>query len=216
MRKVVAILMLTVALAAGWDYYQRRERREIFGPGFELRHGQLVKAAFAHDLRLSSYKVGDEIYFKALPTIPVGSTAISDGVLTDALLIAQVVNSGYSDTLHSQALIFKFTDVQLPGGRRYQFKGSIFSEDDPARMREAPILGSFVGMEFGPLAIIGGFFVGTAVPYYYGRHFEAPSCYALRDVGAGSSVYVKVHYADYIPFDLRQQKMQSAQLRKEK
>ncbi len=203
MQKLVTWTILTLALLAGWDFYQRREKRAILGPGYELRHGQLIKVRLIQDFLVNSAMVDSDIKFRVFPETSLGSTAIGDGILTDALLVARVVKQGHSQTLAHQSVIFEFREVRLPGGQRVNFKGSIYSPDDPAHMGEAPIIGSFVGMEYGPIGIVGGFLLGTVLPHYYGQRYAAPQCYAVRDVKVSEDILIKVHYADYIPFKLR-------------
>lgn len=203
MKKLITLVLLIVALIAGWDYYRRYELRQKLGPGVQLAHGHVIEAEIERDLVLSQLKSGDEISFRAKTQMPIGTTAVGDSFLMDAHLIARVTRKSQSEALHKNVVMFAFQKVCLPGGC-YKLKGMLYDSADPMHDREAPMIGSFVGMEFGPVGIIGGFLLGIVVPYYYGMHFDAPECYVFDDMGAGSKVSIKLHYADYIPFNLRQ------------
>lgn len=203
MRSVITFLLIGAALWLGWDFYQRRALRAQAGPGYELRHGQLLKVRLTRALRVEELKPGDELRFEAQPASAAGSTAIGDGILTGTVAVARVSQCGWSKTLGHQAALFEFRELRWPSRRRALFKASVHSEDDPAYQRDAPIIGSFVGMEYGPLGIIGGFVLDALAPQYYGRYAEAPQCYVVGDLESGHQLWLKVHTAAYIPFDIR-------------
>lgn len=199
-RKTIATILILAALAAGLDHGTRWWQRRESGPGVELRPQQLLTVVSSDPIRPRFAAVGNKIRFRVTPTTPVGSTFLGDAFLERAVVEATVVRAGQSEQLGRDAVVFRFDAMQFPNGRRLRFKGSIYSPDDPQHGREAGILGSFVGMEFGPAGVIIGWLAGNLVPHYTGRAFDAPLSYAISDVPAGEKLLVKVHYCDFVPF----------------
>ena len=200
-RKTATVLIVAVLLLAAWDWYLRHSKRTRLGPGVTLRSQQLISVV-AHDpIRPARLKPGDTVRFRIVPPAPVGSTTIGDGFLTGAMIRGRIVHAGYSEQLGRAVVLFEFTELQFPsGGLAVEFRGSIFSPDDPQHSRDAGVIGSFVGMEFGPVGIVAGYLVGTLFPSIAGRNLEAPLSYAIDEIRPGTELVIKCHYADYVPF----------------
>lgn len=202
MRKLTTLLICIALLVVCADAYHRRQIRKLKGPGYELHHGQILAVKLEKDLILASIKTGDELRFRIVTDSPIGSTSIGDGMLTDALLLARVVQSGYSEVHRHSAVTFDLRELQMPNGRRFKFAGSVYNAQDPEYFREAPIIGSFVGMEIGALGTLCGFLGGSLAPSLYGRVSSAPLNYVVRDAAAGSELLIKVHYAAFVPLSI--------------
>lgn len=199
-RKTVAVILILAALAAGLDHGTRWWQRRQAGPGVELRPQQLLTVVSCDAIRPRQATEGTKLRFRVLPTTPVASTVRGDAFLEGVMLEATVAHAGYSEQLDRHATVFRFGSLVFPDGRRLCFRGSCFSVDDPQHYREAGILGSFVGMEFGPVGVIVGWLAGNLIPHYAGRTFDPPLSYAVSDVPAGEKLLVKVHYCDFVPF----------------
>lgn len=199
-RRTIATVLILAALAAGLDHGTRWWQRRQAGPGVELRPQQLLTVVNCDPIRPRQAVIGNKVRFRVIPTTAVGSTVRGDAFLERVILEGTVVSAGCSEQLGRDAEVFQFDSMLFPNGRRLLFKGSIYSPDDPQHAREAGILGSFVGMEFGPVGVIVGWLAGNLVPHYTGRALSAPASYAISDVPAGEKLLVKVHYCDFVPF----------------
>lgn len=204
--KTITFLLVVVALVVGADYFFRHRERAKQGPGVELRAMQLLDVTLCQALVPKRAKVGDKLVFHTRPTAPVGSTAIGDAWTEGATLEASVIAAGYSERLGKHAVLFKFDSVVLANGERSKFTGAVFSPEDPQHGKEAGIMGSFVGLQLGAGGVIGGWLVGNLMPHYAGKVFDAPVCYAISEVAAGTEILVKVHSADFIPFEIKPEK----------
>lgn len=202
MNTLTKLILVGVAGFAFYDYRESQKTREKLGTGAALSYGQLIPVVTSKSISAKTLKVNDTISLAASPRMSLGALKLSDGMLDGALVLAKVVESGFSKTLGKHTAVFEFTHIRFASGKQLVFKGAIMSEDDPQHMREAPMLGSFVGMEAGAIGIITGFAVGTIAPHYYGKTAAAPRSYIVGDVPAGTELFIKCQYAGYLPFEI--------------
>lgn len=194
-----SIGILVVGFILVDDQLAKRGRADQ-GLGIEL-HPDTVLFCSSKSINVRTLEKNQTFVLNIENTNSIGS--LKDSLpFPDSKIRVKVLSVGDSSTITNQRIAILQITHLLIGKNEFEFTGYISPDTDrpsDSLKQDGRFLGSFAGMEAGPVGIILGFFLGEKAIASIRRHTDCPYSFIISGLDSETLIPIRVYRETFIP-----------------